>query len=347
MYIYNIAIILVLSSLIFYRKNTNISWIYIINCIFLFLIIALRDSSVGNDTEGYVSQALGLIEHAEYKGNIERLWVLLTNFIRNNPNIATLFLPITALLQTIPLFYFIHKESNNEIFSLLIFILLNTGLCFNMTGIRQAISVAFVLLAFMYLKDNKYILSTLYFVIGIGFHATAFYSILFIPFIFLRIKRSVAYSILAISVVLGLFAKINLFSAYSGISGIFSFLDFYSSYSSYEIMRVPNLSGLIMIVVPSSIIAVCAVHDNFDNPFTRLFISGVILVNLFASTPTIERYFMYVTMLQLILLPNLFKKGNVISKLLLLASILLLFINFFKSVPYSTGTENYQMYVYF
>ena len=114
----------------------------------------------------------------------------------------------------------------------------------------------------------------------------------------------------------------------------------YSSYSE-QVIQVPNIVGLLAIILPSTIIAIMAILYTGEHVYMKIFVAGVIFVNLFVSTPFIERYFMYATMLQIILVPEIYKRGTSQVKIIMAVCVFMLAILFLNSIPYSTGTDNY------
>lgn len=340
MTIYYLIISLLIISLLSKPGSKQRNYLFILYGVIVFFVVATRDISVGNDTEGYVKLGLGDLLYSDVKGGIEFLWSLFIGFFGKSSLDAHFFIFFTAVLEFVFLFIFIYKESSNKILSLLVFVVIVTGLCSYMTAIRQAISVGAVLLAYYCIKEKKYIPSILLFLYAIGFHATAVIGILFIPFAFLNYSKTIATTILCTSAALGFILRQDIFSAYSDISQFLTFLQMYEGYGD-EVIQAPNMFGLMAIILPSTIIAFFAIKLYCEHIYTKLFVVGVVLVNLFASTPFIERYFMYVTMLQLVLIPAIYKKGDRTDKLCIIGSVMMLIVYFFKSVPYATGTDNY------
>ena len=340
MTIYYILIGLLLASLLTKEKKKLRKYLFFADAVVFLRVLATRDATVGNDTEGYVEMGLGNIMLSEAKSGIEILWGGFVDLFQKTRFDSQVFIFLTAILEFVTLFIFIAKESENKIFSLLLYVILVTGLCAYMTAIRQAIALGFVLFAFYFLKQHKPLLCALFILLGMGFHTTSIIAVVFIPFVFLNYNRTLSISLVVISALLGFILRQDVFSAYSSISQYFTFLQIYSGYG-YETVQAPNLIGLTAIILPSTIIAVCSILLYKDHPYTKIFVVGVILVNMFASTPFIERYFMYATMLQLVLTPKIYKHGNDSMKLLIVGSVLMLILYFFKSVPYSTGADNY------
>ena len=339
-YIFLICL-LVLSMLPRNRRFKQV--LFLFDAIVVFAVLALRDISVGIDTEAYTDIGLGYLSSSDSKNSIEIIWVFILQLFRSLSSNRQLFIFITAIFEFVPLYLFIRKESENNFFSLLLFIVLVTGLCSYMTTIRQSIAVGFVLWAFFFLKEKKYLFSALFILLGTGFHATAILSVLYIPFTFLSLNRKIGILLIVLSATIGFLYKQDIFSAFDEISRYLTLLSFYSGYSN-DLTELPNFFGLVSIIMPSSVIAILAILLMREELYVKVFVVGVVLVNLFASTAFIERYFMYATMLQLVITPLVYKKGKVLCKLCVIICVAFLIVYFFKSVPYATGTEHYMMF---
>lgn len=345
MTVYIFLIILLSISLFFKQEKRFGKIVYLLDAFIIFAVIAFRDVSVGIDTVKYVELGLGGLEYAESKASIELLWMAFLSFFMGVSSNEQLFIVFTAILEFVPLFLFINKESDNRVLSLLLFVVLVTGLCSYMTTLRQSVAVGFILMSFYFLKEKKYVFSALFFLLALGFHSTAILALIFVIFSFLNYKKFIAISVVIFSALLGFIMKQDIFSAYDTISQYFTLLSLYSGYTN-QVFEAPNFFGLMAIIVPSTIIAIFAIHFLGEHMYTKIFVVSVVLVNLFASTPFIERYFMYGTMLQLVLVPRLFKKGSGFTKLCIAGAVLLNIVFFFKSVPYATGTDKYVSFLF-
>lgn len=343
MFIYYILLSILAISL-YKTRGLNNTRSFVINSILIFLVIALRDASVGIDTSSYIDGAIGLSIRSEEKSEIEILWTLLLGLVQEHQISPNLFLGMTAILEMVPLVYFINKVSEERTFSLFIFVIIAIGLCFYMTGIRQSIATSFGLCAIMFFDKKKYLWSGIFLLICIGFHASSIFLLLCVPFLFIKYNEKVLSIIVIISALVGFVFRFNIFESFGIISRYLSFIEFYSFYNSYEILSVPNFVGLCAAIIPPTMVAYLANKTIGDSIYVKLFILGVVLTNLFVTTPTIERYFMYVTMLEIILIPSIFKKGSDVSKILMIVCLVMIIVLFFNFVPESRGVEEYKFF---
>ena len=143
----------------------------------LFLIMALRAETVGTDTAGYMRDYIMLGHQISHYS--------LLDFIKNEMGFKMiemffsklgvpwqLFLVIVSLFVTLSIARFIKKYTANIFLG---FYLYGTIGFFSMsmTGIRQTLAVAFVLLGFSYFKEKKYITYGILMFLACSIHYTA------------------------------------------------------------------------------------------------------------------------------------------------------------------------------
>lgn len=183
-----IAFFLLFLSYTYEVKNTinrspHTKWIPFILCIFVF-IGGFRDG-LGVDTKHYV-------EFFENVPTIDRIsesffrytrfrpgFVLFYSFCKFIVNDITLAFVLESLFVNYVVLLFVKEHSKFPYFATLLYFLINF-LEFNMEIQREAISVAFVLLAWMKFEKKKYICSLLLFYIATTFHISALLAI-FLP----------------------------------------------------------------------------------------------------------------------------------------------------------------------
>lgn len=181
----------------------------------LFLICALRSSSVGRDMPGYerVYDMTKSIDWNNYS------YVYFENGYKFLMKVCIafgfsfqMFMAICYVIILVPLYIFIKKYSNNKILSAFIFV------CymffeFDLTGLRQAIAMSISIIGFMILLSNmkrKLVYYILIIFLASLFHKSAFICYLILPFLF--IKSVIVYSIfLLLGSVTSLFLRRYLF----------------------------------------------------------------------------------------------------------------------------------------
>lgn len=150
----------------------------IIVAIQLILIFALRDHSVGVDILRY-ERTFNRIENGSFtealsvRDNYENIGYFIFNFIISKMGMSFQgFLGIVGIICVIPMIYSIYKYSEFPCLSILIYMGIEIY-SFQFSGIKQAIAMSIVLLAFLYIEKNDrkkfYILLAL----AILFHPTS------------------------------------------------------------------------------------------------------------------------------------------------------------------------------
>ena len=156
----------------------------------LFILLALRDFTVGKDINTY----RGIFERCSATA-FERLseidWEL--GYVIYNKIFSTIstdyrfFLIVTAAIILIPIFKLYSNEKKYSFLEIVLFINMP---CFLMlfSGFRQAISTSIGVLMYMAVEKKKYILSAILFFLAMSFHISAFVLVLIYPAFFLKIK---------------------------------------------------------------------------------------------------------------------------------------------------------------
>lgn len=175
------------------KKKTNKKTFMIIAFILLALIAGCRSYTVGIDTEQFCKayQLIGRIEISQAIENTryETGFIILCkilNFI--TPNFQLLIF-ITSVFIMSSVCKFIYEESDDVIFSTLIFILIN---CFAMymSTMRQAIALAIIILAYLYfLKNDKKVKYVISVIIASLFHQSAIVMLILLLFNGKKFKR--------------------------------------------------------------------------------------------------------------------------------------------------------------
>ena len=218
-------------------KHNNGHIIFII-FLLLTLIAALRSFKVGVDTAQYyrnfsVITFLRWNDSGLLRYEIGFFYLCKTlSLITKNPQI----LIVTTSLFIIPTVgRFIYKNSCNATLSTLLYILLNIYF-FHLTGMRQSIAIAILLIAYEFLKNNKKIQFYLLVLLAYSFHSSAIIFILF-PFL-----RKIKYTKNTYFVIMG--STILCFCAYKPIFLLVSkLLGKYSGYTDSELFGVANYYG--------------------------------------------------------------------------------------------------------
>ena len=323
---------LLLSALNKLKHNKYYSHIVFLT---IFIIAAFRSEEIGNDLAGYI-ELFQLNIDIGIKAELEFAYKMLSDILLLYSNDSSWYILSTTTLTFVPLYYLILKKSNNPIFSLLIFFILGIGFGFFLTGIRQCMAVVICLWAFNFFKNKKYIYFVFLVIIASGIHLSALMCFLFLLIsIFLPVSKKIKFLILYISVLIGFALELNIFillPIVSEIPGFANMADLYEYYTDYFTNILPNFNGLLFTIVPNSIFAYFAIKYKSNSLSSKLLFTGVVLTNLFASTPSIPRYFLYIVIFQIFLIPNIYpllKNGErfIVNLTIFLLIIYFLFIS--------------------
>ena len=213
MYIYIatafISLILIKISLVLCKKNKILSIVFEILALTIPCVIAaLRDYSVGTDVlfyqKPYFDDALysdNLLNYLHTEGhNVEQLYFLLTWVCAKLSNrMSLLFFCIEALI-IVPVYISLKmymKKDNDLILGIFIFFTFWYNCSLNMA--RQSIALAFCILTFACLEQNKNKKAILFTIIAFLFHSSAIFMIpALILYFIMKSKIKIKYKILII-----------------------------------------------------------------------------------------------------------------------------------------------------
>lgn len=167
------------------------------SCIGLILILGLHSPKQGIDVEGayiplfhYVD---GSFSFEQYCG-FEPMFYNYVSLIKRFTNQEQVFLFITATITVVPILYFFKKESKNPIFSIIFYaswVLFH----FSFSGIRQAMAVSIVSIAYIFLVQRRYIVF-IAIVIGTALiHTSALLAIIALPLYCIKLNDAKWYVI--------------------------------------------------------------------------------------------------------------------------------------------------------
>lgn len=353
-YIVFVSYLLVLS--LYSLKNSVNKNFFWANCVLIILLVGLRSYDIGSvDTLNYVRYFLGF-QHYYNTDSRE----LETGFIIYNKVLACivqtgwLYLLINATVSLCPLFYLIKKYSYNIHFSLLLFFIV-WGDFYSVYFVctRQVIGMSFSLWAIiLFLEKRKYYiyLFIVLSVIGAAIHTSAPLMIfLFLILFYIKIPRIVYISICVVSFVigyLGMLQDFEIFSSIFSVTGvIFARLSNYlnANFGDHNAALYPFFRTMFGVLI-----CIVANNKNYGSMFTKLFLVGIVIGNLFPTFHEIYRLTSLFTIFGLIsgtyVLPvyctvndrTAFK--GVLNKMIRLLILLILLYGYYKFV-YSIQNE--------
>lgn len=161
------------------RKNKSL----IISFIPLFILLMLRDITVGNDTIQYINyfNMFGNMNINQlFLLNFEKGFVFLCKILYFVTSNQLIFLSCMSFFSLLGVYFFINKYSKMPWFSIWLFICLGFyGSCFNI--LRQVIAMNFLLMSIKYLSEKKFQSFILFVLLASLFHKTALIFILLYP----------------------------------------------------------------------------------------------------------------------------------------------------------------------
>ena len=347
MTIYIVFLIFILAIAFFYyyvkpknKKNElrflNIVWIA------MFLLCALRASSVGRDLPGYENVynysfncAWGDFEYVYFENG----YILLMKVCSKALNMSfRQFLAFVTAVIMFPIYIYIRKYSSNYFLSTIVYV----GYIFfefNMTGLRQAIAASIVLVAYMvYISAKQYnvFYYTAIVILAAQFHKAAWICLVFLIFIIIRnlkvyIAAASCFSVALIfargaimSIIKDFFEKETMnsdASVYFGLNAIFTLalivLFLLSYYNLIHSNKFGSLSESDKLLVK---------RKNEIN--LKLFTLAIPITILFGADTAARSYMMFSQTI-IIQLPNAIDSWNMKDKAIMKKVFVVFFIIFF------------------
>ncbi|SJN37863.1 capsular polysaccharide biosynthesis protein [Marinilactibacillus psychrotolerans 42ea] len=159
----------------------------------LFILSAFRSINIGNDTEDYLYMFQNFGQSQDIFGidtRIEIGYVALNKvlfLISSNPLIL---FGVTSAFVIGVFMLFMYKNSNIFWFSVFLFINLRIYY-FTLSGIRQAIALAIILISYKFIKERKPIPFSLLVLLASSFHASAIFFFLVYPLSKIKYSKKV------------------------------------------------------------------------------------------------------------------------------------------------------------
>ena len=237
-----LGIILTLSN----KKVLKIIFLVLTFCI-LFILSAFRSANIGNDTYEYLQmynkfgQALNIFE---IDTDIEMGFVIINKILYSiNPSSIFLLIVTSALILSVMLI-FIYKNSNMVWLSVFLFINFRIYY-FTLSGIRQSIALAIVLVSYKFLTEKKAIPFVITVLLASTFHMSAILFLIVYPISNIKYTKRV----LAQYMVIGIFL-LSLFNVF--ITLVFRFFPKYRVYltsSYFESIKIASIVEFLIIFI--------------------------------------------------------------------------------------------------
>lgn len=316
--------------------------ILLFSFILIYLVCVLRSPSVGRDMPGY-QEAYNLTGKVAFDDfnyiYFENGYILFMKVCIKLHLSFQGFLAIAYLIILYPIYLFIKKFSTDKLFSTLIYI------CyilfeFDLTGLRQAIAISIVLLAFTALLKVHRFPKILYIILVLAaatFHKSAYIALVFLPFAMIRSISWYAANMVALtgisllfrtylfSYIKNLFGK-DTFSLHAGlhIGGNILFM----LAVAISLLFVNRRSNFFNIKNGSDGSSERIAESNTDEFMLKIFMFGIVLA-IFFGNETSARSFMFFGQAIEILIPNLSPKFDYESRIIFKCICVLFFVTFF------------------
>lgn len=328
-----ICILILLGIFSFFRRSK------VVICIsFLLLLIVggLRDFSVGTDTINYLN-LYELGDNTSFMKGFEWGYTLIQQFVYFYVGDYTFLVFIQMLLILLFFYIFILCESDNPLFSVFCFVGLYYWL-YSLNTTRQYLAIPLVLIGISYLNRDRVKPFIGFVLLAMLFHTSAFFAL-----ILLFLRRNIfslflGKGTLALSFVVGLTPLIpvllSVFVRLFDMLGLDGFSMYLSDTSDYRIEGF-SLSRFLLTIYG------CLILLLLDNRilYVRIFIFGIILLNLFAFQPDVARLAQFFLCIQIVLIPNIpiytKNKKNIFP--LQLISVVYMVITFFYLLNANVG----------
>lgn len=224
--------------------------ICIIGILCLGILMAFKDISVGNDTNNYVYFFKTLQNSSAWYNPDTRFepgYQIFSKLISNIFGEYQYLFISTAVICMFCLYKGVFNYSDNPGFSLFLFVSLRFFYFF-LSGLRQAIAVSIIIIAFHYLMKGKIIKYLIAVALATTFHLSALIFILALPISRMKFNISTAVKLIGATCLCSF-----LFSPL--ISFILDLLpEYYSHYLSSEEFSADNLANYIDILIKGSFI---------------------------------------------------------------------------------------------
>lgn len=315
-------------------------------CWIVFIFIAFRAPVVGADTWDYYRYATGITNfyNADSR-DLEPLFQLYNDFFRKYCAIGIVFMSVNTIIIFAPIRYILKKYCKYKTFGVLTFFLIYNFSPF-FVALRQILSLSIILWGVIWVIENrkyKWIVFIALSVIAWFMHTTAavvtalFFVTYFIP---LRL-RMVPIAAICISAIVGV------------ILGKFNILDAFGVIASFDLSAIERISGYLEnqelkdslplnIVLRTSVIALLIFYflddKQINHWFSKIYLLGVVLFNLFCSVPMINRMIMANTLFVIFVFPWLLENKYLPRQNRLFKTLLLVIILYFTRSYIITNT---------
>lgn len=292
----------------------------------LFVLVASREMTIGNDTASYLNIFKSSSEHGwdilNVNNYIERGYLAfnaLLGYLHITPRI---FMCIMALIFCGCTYKFIKENSHNYLMSVLMFI----NLMFfydSMSLMRQFMALSIILyFGFKFIKEKKLLKYILTIVFAMLFHSTALLAIFIYPIYHMKYSRK----LVLITMVCSAIGLILLGEIYPFIASIFNRDGFYASMiGDAKLGNIISMAMFLLMYLFSTFVVKKNEKQKYSfYLYSLLFTSMLYLVSI--NMAVLSRAALYFAFLSIVSLPNIIESNMKESKIVVESTVIGLFM---------------------
>lgn len=177
--------------------------------VMLFMILALRDESIGRDLKNYkyYFEKISLMTKEEiFEYDLDVLYTSLNWGVSRFTDDFQVFLAVVALITIIPVAWIYSEDRDHSFLKIVLFINMSTFIMM-FSGLRQAIAISIGVIAYRCVKKKKLLLFIVFVIIAWGFHHSAFIVFLFYPLYHFSFKKKHLWFVVPIIICVFIFNK--------------------------------------------------------------------------------------------------------------------------------------------
>lgn len=157
-----------------------------------FLLLILRDESIGRDIDNYhryFSYYVNANISTVFKEERDFLYWMLNWTVGQITNDFRVFLIIVSALTILPIAKIYSEDKQYGFLKIILFVNMSTFIMI-FSGLRQSLAMAFGMIAYEFVRRKKPFFFLLFALIAFGFHHTAFILLLYYPLYYMRLRKN-------------------------------------------------------------------------------------------------------------------------------------------------------------
>ena len=325
------------------KKNRFLITVFFI---LFFLLLALRSEKIGIDLANYKSIYINWGKSSwknifNSMGEIEVGYAVLCKLVYSTNASFHTFMVVVAIIEIVPLMILYREEVENAFLSIVLFLIVGI---FPMlfSGLRQSIAVSLGAIAFLLLKNRKFILFIIVAFLATTFHTSAFMLFFMLPLYYLKITKKWLIVVVPIIIVMMIF-NVQIFSALATLLP--------ERYDKYE-AKPTGAFAMLLLYVFFAIYAYVASDELVIDKETiglRNFLLFSIFLQIFASVHSLAMRMNYYYIIFIpLLLPKTMKysRQSFVEVNMLAELVMILFFLLYYFYSAYNGADILQIYPY-